>query len=59
VRLWRLLGEPSTDTYGCAMREDLRHSDTWDVWEQIEDTLAESGIARQSYAEMAEQPTNA
>jgi hypothetical protein len=36
------------------MKDDLNHADIWRVWEQLEDTLAESGIARQSYAEMEE-----
>ena len=61
VRLWRLLGETSTGTYGPAMTEDLNHADLWRMWEQLEDTLAESGILRQSYAEMeeAKQPASA
>jgi hypothetical protein len=55
VRLWRLLGEPSTGTYGPGMKDDLNHADIWGVWEQLEDTLAESGTPRQSYAEMVEE----
>jgi hypothetical protein len=37
------------------MTDDLNPADTLGVWEKLEDTQAESGIPRQSYAEMEQQ----
>jgi hypothetical protein len=55
VRLWRLLGEASTGTYGDTMTDDLNHADISGVWEQLDDQMVERGIPRQSYAEMVEE----